>query len=76
MKFEYSCTITATRFLEVENIGELCLRASNDVGFQCLLLIHTELGTTKIVEYGPINVKEPDKNTYVQSTYVLQVAFC
>lgn len=65
--YEYLYEVKATGFLEIENIGEVCLIANNDFLQEQILIIHTELGKTKIIQYGPIyvdNVQLPTNCVY------------
>jgi hypothetical protein len=65
--YEYLYEVKATGFLEIENIGEVCLVANNDFMQEQLLIIHTELGKTKIIQYGPVyvdNVQPPTNCIY------------
>ena len=68
--YEYLYEVKATGFLEVENIGECCLIANNDFLQEQILIITTELGKTKIIQYGPVfvdNVQPPNDVTYSYS---------
>lgn len=68
--YEYLYEVKATGFLEIENIGEVCLLAHNDFLQEQLLIIHTELGKTKIIQYGPVyvdNVQPPVNCSYTYS---------
>lgn len=51
--FEYFYTQTAMDILEVEDTGNCVIEASNDTGMFWYLCIQTNLGWTKITEYGP-----------------------
>ena len=65
--YEYLYEVKATGFLEIENIGECALIANNDFLQEQVLIITTELGKTKIIQYGPIfvdNVQPPTDVTY------------
>ena len=53
MTFEYLQRVTVEAQIEVDNIGETCLLARNDLGEEWYLMIHTELGWTEVIEYGP-----------------------
>ena len=53
MKFEYSQRVVVDAELDVDNIGNCCLRAFNDLGEAYYLIIKTELGYTETLEYGP-----------------------
>ena len=51
--FSYFYTKQAMGDLEVEDIGKCCIQACNDEGMIWYLLIETNMGWTKICEYGP-----------------------
>jgi len=52
--FEYDCMRVARSILEIENIGQCALRATNEVGEDYYLIIRTSLGKSYIFTYGPI----------------------
>lgn len=55
MQFKYLYHVEATGFINIQNIGEVCLSAINTVLYQeYILIIHTEYGRSKVVQYGPI----------------------
>ena len=65
--YEYLYEVKATGFLEIENIGECALIANNDFLQEQALIITTEMGKTKILQYGPVfvdNVQSPSEVTY------------
>lgn len=51
--FNYFYTTMAEDCLDVEDIGNVCIQASNDAGQNWILLIKTRLGFSYILEYGP-----------------------
>lgn len=53
--FNYFYTTTAEDCLDVEDIGNVCIQASNDAGQNWILLIKTKLGFSYILEYGPFH---------------------
>lgn len=57
LNFEYFYSRSATGDLEVEDIGNCSIEANDDIGNFYYLLIETNMGFTKIFEYGPI---QPD----------------
>ena len=65
-RFEYMYTQTYQDVLEIESVGNTCLRAFNDDGEEYYLYIHTDLGETEILEYGPI---VPDINLLPHSVH-------
>lgn len=68
--YEYLYEVKATGFLEIENIGECCLIANNDFLQEQVLIITTELGKTKIIQFGPVfvdNVQTPTDISYTFS---------
>lgn len=59
MKFDYLQRVVIDAQLDVENIGECCLLGRNDIGEEWYLVIHSIMGVTEVIEYGPI---VPDLN--------------
>ena len=59
MKFEYSCLKISEKELEIEDIGNVAIEASNGA-YYSYLVIRTSMGSTCIVEYGRI-VPDIDK---------------
>lgn len=51
--FEYLMKLKPEADITIEDIGNCCLRAYNDLGFGYLLIIKTDSGNTQIIEYGP-----------------------
>ena len=51
--FEYFFTRTAVGELEVENMGDCVIEASDDIGQLYYLKIDSNLGWCRIFEYGP-----------------------
>ena len=51
--FNYFYTTTAEDCIDIEDIGNVCIQASNDTGQNWILLIRTKLGFSYILEYGP-----------------------
>ena len=64
--FEYFFTRTSMGELEVEDIGNCTIEASNDDGMFFYLNIQTNMGWTKITEYGPAT---PDCAELPKSVY-------
>lgn len=54
MEFEYDHMQVARSVLEVENIGQCALRATNGLGEDYYMVIRTSLGKSYIFTYGPI----------------------
>lgn len=67
--YEYLYEVKATGFLEIENIGECCLIANNDFLQEQILIITTELGKTKVIQYGPVFVDNVQPPNDVQYSY-------
>ena len=53
MKFDYLQRVVIDAQLDVENIGECVLLGRNDFGEEFYLIIHTDMGFTEMIEYGP-----------------------
>lgn len=51
--FNYLYETSALDVLEVDDIGNTCIQASNDLGQNWILQIKTKLGFSYIIEYGP-----------------------
>ena len=62
--FEYFFSRMAVGELEVEDIGDCAIEANDDIGNFYYLVIETNLGFTKIFEYGPVR---PDFNEMCKS---------
>lgn len=54
--FEYLYTIKAEDSIEVEDVGNCCLKVLNDTGYEWFLIIDTKLGDCFIRTFGPFNV--------------------
>lgn len=67
--YEYLYEVKATGFLEIENIGEVCLVANNDFLQEQILIITTELGKTKIIQFGPIFIDNVQTSTDISYTF-------
>ena len=66
MNFDYLYEIQANGQISIENIGEVCLTINDILGTEYILIIHTEYGQCKVLEYGPIFIStgEPLGNLY------------
>ena len=56
MDFEYLATNTFTGLLEIEDVGNCAITAFNDIGWESILIIDTQLGKTRVFQMGPIAV--------------------
>lgn len=56
MDFEYLATNTFTGLLEIEDVGNCAITAFNDIGWESILIIDTQLGKTRVLQMGPIAV--------------------
>jgi len=52
--FEYLKVQTAMDSITVENIGNVILQATNDLGFEWYIQICTDVGLSNIKEFGPL----------------------
>lgn len=52
MIFEYLQRVVVDSQIDVENTGECCIRGRNDFGEEFYLVIHTEMGTVEVYDYG------------------------
>lgn len=69
MQFDYLYMMQATGSLNIEDIGNVVLHAFNDFYQQHFLIIQTQLGRTKIVQYGPIYVEIEEPPCQINCTY-------
>ena len=53
MTFDYMERVVVDGQLDVEDIGQCVIQATNDLGEEFYLIIKTDLGWTEILEYGP-----------------------
>lgn len=54
MNFDYLYEMQANGQISIENIGEVCLTVNDILGTEYILIIHTEYGECKVIEYGPV----------------------
>lgn len=54
MTFEYQIRTVADDSIEVEDVGNVCIDAYNDLGQEWMLIIHTYLGWTSVIQVGSI----------------------
>ena len=52
MTFEYLQRVVVDSQLEVENLGECCIRGRNDFAEEFYLIIHSEMGMVSVYDYG------------------------
>ena len=53
MNFEFFYQEQPTADLEIEDIGNVAIIANNDAGMEYYLILKTDMGLTKSLEYGP-----------------------
>ena len=53
MDFNYFYQEVATQSLDVDDIGNVAIRAQDETHIEYYLIISTEFGLTKVFEYGP-----------------------
>lgn len=53
--FEYLYTVRAEDSIEIEDIGNCCIKVFNDIGYYWYLIIETSLGDSYIKIFGPFN---------------------
>lgn len=56
MQFDYLYQMQATGQLDVEDVGNCCISAIDDLFKEWILIIKTDLGLTKIIQWGPMIV--------------------
>jgi hypothetical protein len=56
--------VTATGFLDIENPCNTCICATNDLFQEYVLIIQTQYGKTKVLNYGPniVDIEKPSTN--------------
>lgn len=70
MTFEYLYTTTAMGTLEIEDTGNVTINAVNSNLYkEYFLIIRTEYGRTKVIEYGPAFIDMNAIPTTVSYTY-------
>ena len=70
MEFSYSYIKTETAQLEIEDIGNVSIRATSSMGFFHYLIIKTYDGFSQILQFGPYQPdfeSQPSKSTITQS---------
>ena len=53
MKFDYNYQEQPLDSIDIDDIGNVCLHALNDIGEEYFLYIVTDLGWVKAVQFGP-----------------------
>lgn len=56
MFFEYLKTTQFQDSIDIESIGNVCLQSINDMADCWVLLIHTIMGESEVIQAGPINL--------------------
>lgn len=56
MTFNYLHITTAMDSIDVEDIGNVCIRVSNDEAVEWYLQIHTSLGWSTVKQFGPVKI--------------------
>lgn len=69
MQFDYFYMMQPTGSINIEDIGNITLHAFNDFYQQYFLIIQTEMGRTKIIQYGPIYVEIKEPPSQINYTY-------
>ena len=62
--FEYLYTIRAEDTIEIEDIGQCCIQAFNDLGYYWYLIIETELGRSTVKYMGPFHADDDLMNNF------------
>jgi hypothetical protein len=70
--FNYFYTQVINATINVDDIGNVCLLARNDLGEEYYLIINTYLGETKILNYGPA---QPDLQTLPANIFMSYCKF-
>lgn len=72
MTFEYLKLVQAFDSIEIDDIGNTCVNALNDLGQEWFLIISTSQGWTTVIEFGPLSVdsdKLPGFFNYIMYSY-------
>lgn len=57
---DYLYQLQAQDSLDIEDIGNTCIHILNDAGYEWYLIIETELGETRLKNFGPFCIDKPD----------------
>ena len=52
--FDYAYDYVATAQLQLDSIGNTCIKAVNDLGDTWYLIVDTQLGVTNLTTFGPL----------------------
>ena len=52
--FDYAYDYVATAQLQLDSIGNTCIKAVNDIGDTWYLIVDTQLGVTNLTMFGPV----------------------
>lgn len=69
MQFEYLYKIEAMGTIEIEDIANCCVIATNDLYQEYILIIQTILGDTRVIKYGPKNTEFNEPCPFINYTY-------
>lgn len=59
MEFFYDGVTNYNQSIEIDNPHQVCLKASDNMGFDYYLIIRTLLGECSTIEYGPLVEGDP-----------------
>ena len=59
MEFQYDGITTYNSSIDIDNIHQICLKATDNHGFDYYLIIRTLLGECSTLEYGPLVGGDP-----------------
>lgn len=65
---EYGKITTSTELLDIDDIGNVNIVASTDIGDESYLIIRTNLGICYVFTYGPINPDIQELPSFVNCT--------
>ena len=69
MKFDYLYIAQSEGSIDIEDVGNVCISATNTLFQEYFLVIQTMYGRTKIIQYGPVFVDIDDVPSFVSYTY-------
>lgn len=64
MTFEYLRVSTSMDSIDVEDMGNVCIKASNDDGVEWYLQICTSLGWVTAKQFGPVRMNSSDVENF------------
>lgn len=54
MQFEYFKVVQVNACIDIDDVGNCCVLARDDIGMENYIYVHTEYGKTEIISVGPL----------------------